>query len=109
MGKGDGKKKRKKKPKTAAASGGAKSVSSASSSSSTTTTTPQPLRVTTQINVPIKRQIRYAKLNQQAAKEASTSYRKKKVERTKYRRTWGTLTCFANFRVYTVIFPYFCS
>jgi hypothetical protein len=78
MGKGDGKKRRKKK-------------------SATTLSTPQqqqpqqplPQRVSTDINIPIRRQIRYAQMHKEAAKQSGASFRQKKVARTKYRRTWG--------------------
>lgn len=79
MGKGDGKKQRKKKSET---------VMSAS------TTTPQkqqpaPLRVSTQINIPVRAQIQIAQLNKQTTTHEGCSFRQKKVERTSYRRTWG--------------------
>lgn len=77
MGKGDGKKRRKKK-------------------SATTISTPQqqpqqplPQRVSTDINIPVRRQIRYAQMHKQAAKQSGASFRQTKVVRTKYRRTWG--------------------
>ena len=79
MAKGDGKKKRKKQ--------------SDSSSSSSPSPAPQPAvpRVTNDINISVRRQIRYAKLNKQHRESGSTSFRQaKKVVRTKYRRTWGT-------------------
>jgi predicted RNA-binding protein with PIN domain len=76
MGKGDGKKRRKKK-------------------SATTISTPQqqpqqplPQRVSTDINIPVRRQIRYAQMHKQAAKQSGASFRQTKVVRTKYRRTW---------------------
>jgi len=75
MGKGDGKKKRKKKDK---------SVPSSPSAS----TDPAPLRVTNNINVPVRHQIRMAQLNKEAARQSSPSFRQKRVERTRYRRTW---------------------
>lgn len=82
MGKGDGKKKRKKKIPL---------IGSGSSSTSSIPSPPQPapLRVTNQINVPVKRQIRYAQMNKQAAKVSNPGFRQSKVVRTKYRRTWG--------------------
>lgn len=80
MGKGDGKNKRKKK-------------ASSSAKSASMTTTPQhqppPQRVSTDINVPVRMQIRYGQMRKEMDKQASTSFRQKKVERTKYRRTWG--------------------
>ena len=84
MGKGDGKKKRKKKSATTGTSTTASTPSMAPSKPA------QPMRVSTDINIPIRRQIMYGKLNKLAASEAGTAYRKPKVERTSYRRTWGT-------------------
>lgn len=76
-GKGDGKKKRPKKQK-------------ASSSSSPSADTPkpiQPMRVTNEINIPIKRQIQYAKLNQEYIKSSQTSFRQTKHQkRVRYRK-----------------------
>jgi hypothetical protein len=77
MGKGDGKKKRKKK-----------SLSSSAASNDSTPKTPAAPRVTNQINIPVKRQIRWAQMNKQLAKQSGTSFRQKKITRTKYRRTW---------------------
>ncbi|GAX12953.1 hypothetical protein FisN_2Hh444 [Fistulifera solaris] len=77
MGKGDGKKKRKK----------SSSNTSTSSSSSYTPPPTAPLRVTNQINVPVRRQIMYAQLNKQAQRNSGqTSFRQ--VRRTSYRRQW---------------------
>ena len=87
MGKGDGKKKRKKKSVTDSTTASASIPSTSSPSSSKPT---QPMRVSTDINIPIRRQIMYGRLNKQAANEAGTAYRKPKIERTSYRRTWGT-------------------
>lgn len=78
MGKGDGKKKRKPKQK--------KSLSLDASNS------PPPQRVTNNINIPIKQQIRWGKIKKEAAKASGQSFRQKKVVRTKYRRTWGKVT-----------------
>jgi len=74
MGKGDGKKKRKPKQK--------KSVSLDASIS------PPPQRVTNNINIPIKQQIRWGKIKKEAAKASGPSFRQKTAVRTKYRRTW---------------------
>jgi predicted RNA-binding protein with PIN domain len=76
MGKGDGKKRRKKK--------------SATSASAPPPPPPQPApqRVTNDINIPVKHQIRWAQARKAAAKQAGASFRQKKVVRTKYRRTW---------------------
>ncbi len=76
MGKGDGKKKRKKK-------------SSPVSSAATPLPQPAPQRVSTDINVPVRKQIMYGQMRKEAAKQTGTSFRQKKVQRTKYRRTWG--------------------
>ena len=75
MGKGDGKRRRKKKTTSAAAAGPAPAAS------------PAPLRVSNDINIPIKRQIRWAKLNQEYAKSGGTAFRQTNVrKRTSYRR-----------------------
>lgn len=76
MGKGDGKKRRKKKAPTAPAPSQPQS--------------PPPQRVSTDINIPVRMQIRYGQMHKQAVKQSGTSFRQKKVVRTKYRRTWGT-------------------
>ena len=82
MRKGDGKKKRKKKsatppPPAAAAAPAIREVKI------------EPMRVTNDINIPIKRQIRYAQMNKEFAKQrANPGFRQKKVVRTRYRRTW---------------------
>jgi len=49
--------------------------------------TPSPQRVTNDINIPVKRQIRWAKMKKKAAKTVGQSFRKPKVVRTAYRRT----------------------
>jgi hypothetical protein len=97
MGKADGKKKRPKKssdsiPSSSASSG----VSSSSSSLSAPKPQqqPAPLRVSTSINISVKHQIMYAKFNKQVSAQGSPAYAKKKVERTAYRRTWGTFSFF---------------
>jgi hypothetical protein len=99
MGKGDGKKKRPKKssdsiPSSSASSGASSSASASSSSLSVPKPQqqPAPLRVSTNINIPVKHQIMYAKFNKQVSAQGSPGYVKKKVERTAYRRTWGTFS-----------------
>lgn len=77
MGKGDGKKKRPKKKKLAAPSMEAAPLM------------PPPQRVSTDINIPVKHQIRWAQMHKKAKQSAGQSFRQKKVERTSYRRTWG--------------------
>jgi hypothetical protein len=81
MGKGDGKtSKKKKKP--------ASSASTPPSASSSSQPSPPPQRVTTQINIPIKRQIQYAQMHKAAQSASNPGFRQKKIEKTKYRRTW---------------------
>eukprot|EP00977_Amphora_coffeiformis_P014017 scaffold3823_cov195-Amphora_coffeaeformis.AAC.27 len=86
MGKGDGKKKRKKK------SGGTSSSPSpsqpADSSSSAPLSSASPMRVTSNSLVPVRHQIRWAKLNKEYRNQASAGFRQKRVIRTRYRRTW---------------------
>ena len=94
MGKGDGKKKRKKK----STSGGTPAGSSDSAAGSNDNNNksglspqqPPPMRVTNDINIPIKRQIRYAQMNKEYQRQQANpgGFRQKKVVRTKYRRTW---------------------
>ena len=74
MGKGDGKKKRKKKK--------------ASTPPPSDAAEPAPLRVSSNSNVSVRKQIAWANMNKAYRKSQSTSYRKPKVVRTKYRRTW---------------------
>jgi predicted RNA-binding protein with PIN domain len=73
MGKGDGKKNRKKK-----------STSEGTTTPSSESHSPPPLRVTNSINIPIKRQIQWAKLNQEI-KNSGTSFRQPR-KRTAYRK-----------------------
>lgn len=80
MGKGDGKKKRKK----ASASG-----SNNNNSSAATPPTPQPLRVTNDSLVPVRRQIRWAQMKKEAERNSGTSFRQTNVKRTKYRKSLG--------------------
>jgi hypothetical protein len=80
MGKGDGKQRRKKQD------------ASPPPASAPAPAQPAAPRVSTDINIPIKRQIMYGKLNKQFRQNGGTSFRQinnKKVARTKYRRTWG--------------------
>jgi len=73
MGKGDGKKKRKKK-------------TPASAVTALVVTAPAPLRVSNDINIPVKRQIRWAKMNQEYIK-SQTSFRQTNVrKKTSYRK-----------------------
>lgn len=73
QGKGDGKKKRKKQ-------------SSTPSAPSPVATAPAPLRVTTDINISVKRQIKWAKMKQEYAK-AGTSFRQSNIrKKTAYRK-----------------------
>lgn len=74
MGKGDGKKKRKKK--------------STSSITAHTAATPAAPRVTSDSNIPVRRQIAWANINKEFRKQQQTSFRQTntKVERTKYRK-----------------------
>ncbi|KAL3800507.1 hypothetical protein ACHAWO_000187 [Cyclotella atomus] len=84
MGKGDGKKKRKKKSTSGSISTSSSSASSPESHSSSSSHSPPPLRVTNSINIPIKRQIQWAKLNQEI-KNSGTSFRQPR-KRTAYRK-----------------------
>ena len=74
----DGKKKRKRQ--------------SASSTQSQPAPAPSPTpaapRVSNDINVSIRRQIQYGKLNKQLREGGTNAFRQKKVARTKYRRAW---------------------
>jgi hypothetical protein len=94
MGKGDGKKKRPKQSSdsisASSSSGASSSRSSSSSLSAPKPQQPAPMRVSTNINIPVKHQIMYAKFNKQVSAQGSPGYIKKKVERTAYRRSWGT-------------------
>jgi len=74
MGKGDGKKKRKKKSATSAASPPPEVAA------------PAPLRVSTDINIPVKRQIRWAKMNQEYIKTQSSFRQSNIKKKTSYRK-----------------------
>ncbi|CAJ1959367.1 unnamed protein product [Cylindrotheca closterium] len=76
----DGKKKRKGKA--------ASSTSSQSVPAATPTPTPAAPRVSNDINVSIRRQIQYGKLNKKMREGGTAAFRQKKVARTKYRRAW---------------------
>jgi len=80
MGKGDGKKKRKKKSASAGAGTQQQTQSSASLS-------PPPMRVTSDSLVPVRRQIRWAQMKKEAARNSGTSFRQTNVKRTKYRKS----------------------
>ncbi|KAL7486739.1 hypothetical protein ACHAW6_012326 [Cyclotella cf. meneghiniana] len=73
MGKGDGKKKRKKQS------------TSFQSQPTQQMDQPAPLRVTNSINVPVKRQIKWAKMNQEYIKNSQTAFRQV-TKRTSYRK-----------------------
>ena len=76
MGKGDGKKKRPKKKTTT------------STTDSSTTPSPTPQRVTNNINIPVRHQIKMVQLYKESQKAASTPGYRKPKQRTSYRRTW---------------------
>lgn len=77
MGKGDGKKKR---PKTSTTDAVIPSLSSS---------IPAAPRVSNQINIPLRHQLKLAQFNKESQKEANGGFRQqKKVERTSYRRAW---------------------
>jgi predicted RNA-binding protein with PIN domain len=84
MGKGDGKKKRKKKSTSSSSQSSNQQQQPSTSSSSSQVS---PLRVSTNINIPVKRQIKWAKLNQEYIKKSSqTSFRQVKKTRTAFRK-----------------------
>lgn len=76
MGKGDGKKKRKKKSSTPTLSAPAP-----------VTPAPPPQRVSTDINISVRRQIKWANMKKEAARNAGTAFRQKKHQRTRYRKS----------------------
>lgn len=76
MAKGDGKKKRPKQNNVIP------------SSPPITPAPAPPPRVTNDINVPIRRQIRYAQLNKEAARMSGQSFRANNVKRTSYRKSY---------------------
>ena len=81
MGKGDGKKKRKK-----ASSSGTNNGGGNNDSATAATPSPQPLRVTNDSLVPVRRQIRWAQMKKEAERNSGTSFRQTNVKRTKYRK-----------------------
>jgi predicted RNA-binding protein with PIN domain len=97
MGKGTGKK---KKPKKKASGGDSSSSSSNAPSPSLATPSalspsPAPMRVTSDSNVPVRHQLRWAKLNkeyrrsQENASGPGFRQQQKKVVQTAYRRSWN--------------------
>lgn len=76
MGKGDGKKKRKKKSATS------------SLSSAPTPTAPPPLRVVSDSNISVKRQIKWARMKKEYS-GGGTAFRQNNVRRTAYRKSLG--------------------
>ncbi|GKY96498.1 hypothetical protein MPSEU_000609400 [Mayamaea pseudoterrestris] len=83
MGKGDGKTKRKKKKPLSTASI-APAITSSNPIPASSSSQSQPLRVTNDINVPIRHQIQMARINKQLSSSGS-SFRQQK--RTAYRRS----------------------
>ena len=82
MGKGDGKKKRKKR-KSSSLDGDNDSSASPSSSNH------QPMRVTSNSNIPVRHQLMWAKMNKEyRLQQSNPGFRQKRVVRTSYRRTW---------------------
>jgi len=79
MGKGDGKKKRKRK---------SNSLGSPSPAAASAPSPAEPMRVSSNINIPVRDQIKIAQLNKQARQYSGSSFRQRSVVRTKYRRTW---------------------
>ena len=91
MGKGDGKKKRKKSSSSSSSLGGGAGAAAPASSHTQPQSTSSAPRVSTNINISVRRQIAYANLNKQyrAAQQQQGSFRPdNKARRTKYRRTW---------------------
>lgn len=76
MAKGDGKQKRKKQTPS-------------SSPAPALPAQPNAPRVSTDINISIRRQIAYGKLNKQMRAGGATSFRQAKKVRTKFRKTWN--------------------
>jgi hypothetical protein len=86
MGKGDGKKKRPKQQKTTQTTESA----STSAISKSASVTPAPRRVMSDINVPVRRQIRFAKMNKEYERSMTTSsFQGKKTVKTAYRKKLG--------------------
>lgn len=76
-GTNDGKKKRKKGTSSAAPSQAAPALPA-----------PAAQRVSNDINVPIRQQIAYGKMNKKFREGGTTAFRQKKVVRTKFRKAW---------------------
>jgi len=76
--KGDGKKRREKL-----------SLDSSAASPSPTPTTPAPQRVTNNVNIPVREQIRWAQMKKEAEKNSGTAFRQTNVKRTSYRKSLG--------------------
>jgi predicted RNA-binding protein with PIN domain len=86
MGKGDGKKKQKKKP-SASASSTPSSPAPPSQQQQQVAAAPQ--RVSSNSNIPVRQQIRWAQIHKASVKQSAPGFRQpKKMERTKYRRAW---------------------
>ena len=83
MGKGDGKKRRKKASTPSSGNNDNKSNAAAAS--------PQPMRVTNDSLIPVRRQIRWAQMKKEAERNSGTSFRQMNVKRTKYRKSLGML------------------
>ena len=77
MAKGDGKKSRKKQTQSQPQPSNVKPVA----------TTPQ--RVTNDINIPVRRQIKWAQMKKEALRNSGTSFRQTNVKRTAYRKSLG--------------------
>lgn len=75
MGKGDGKKKRKKK-------------STADAAPQPQVAAPAPLRVMSDSNISVKRQIRWAKMKKEYA-SGGTAFRQRNAQRVSYRKSLG--------------------
>ena len=79
MAKGDGKKSRKKQQ-----------PQSQPQQPKEVVITPQ--RVTNDINIPVRRQIRWAQMKKEAMRNSGTSFRQTNVKRTAYRKSLGMLS-----------------
>jgi predicted RNA-binding protein with PIN domain len=85
MGKGDGKKKQKKKPSASASS----TPSPPAPPSQQQQQVAAPQRVSSNSNIPVRQQIRWAQIHKASVKQSAPGFRQpKKMERTKYRRSW---------------------
>lgn len=88
MGKGDGKKKRKKKSISDSSTLPSSSTSSLGAGQNAS---PPPLRVTSDSIIPVRRQIMWAQMKKEAAKNSGTSFRQSNVKRTSYRKSLGKI------------------